>query len=201
MESRSLYDVILAFAYGEGRQMNDILASICIQQAGEEVPIVTQRDLAASIVEFSDKGRGMISLSRKDGEKIEKFSQQHPEGRFYIESAELIVMHQEKYISSLDIIKRFLKVAQATGWKRVLIVAVPQHLPRCVKDFCRESKGYDIEDIIPYEHKDVRDNEIWYNKKDPQMWVRSPLIWKIRDAILSVLPWALYKKIALQEEK
>ncbi len=199
MEPRGLYDVVLAFAYGEGRKMNDRLAGICIE-ASKGIPIVTQRDLAGPISEFSDKGRGMISFSKEDGERIEDFFKKNPEGTFHIKPAELIIISQEKYISSLDIIKRFLKIARAAGWKRVLIVAAPQHLARCVKDFCKESKGYDIEDIIPYEHE-ASDKEAWYDKQDPQMWVRNPLIWQIRDTILSLLPWWLYKKIALQEEK
>jgi|GEM_PF-671380 len=197
MEPRDSYDVVLAFAYGEGRKMNDRLANICIQ-ASKNVPIVTQRDLAGPISEFSDKGRGMVSFSKEDGERMERFFQKYPGKEFHIEPAELIVISQEKYISSLDIIERFLKIAQAAGWKKILIIAAPQHLPRCVKDFCKESKGYDIEDIIPYEHKNKED---WYDKNDPQMWVRNPFVWSIRDTILSLLPWGLYKKIALQEEK
>lgn len=199
MEGKSSYDVILAFAYGEGRKMNDQLADICIRASGESIPIVTQRDLVAPIVENSQKGMDMMNITHEEGLKIEGWMKRHPTKEFYMKPTQLMIISQRKYISSLDIIKRFLKLAKAFGWTKVLIIAAPQHLSRCVKDFCMESEEGYFDDIIPYDHGRV-DSRLWYDSRDPQRWVRGPIIWGVRDAILSFLPWNLYKKIALQEE-
>lgn len=109
----------------------------------------------------------------------------------------------KSYISSLDIIETFLKIARKKNWQRVWIIAAPQHQWRCLRDLKRVLAGGNIKmEIIPCSvacsvifEKDWYDEKNWYDKNSVQWWTRSPLKWWLREIPLRLMPWWLYKKI------
>jgi hypothetical protein len=95
-----------------------------------------------------------------------------------------------EYITSLGIIEQFKAEAERRGWKRILVIAVPQHAWRCVRD-CRKM----CPEIFFERAYLKKERKTWYNRKDPQFWIWSPFIWWFREIILRMLPFPLYKKV------
>lgn len=89
------------------------------------------------------------------------------------------------YLSSLAIIEQFAQAAKVHGWKAVKLVAASQHLWRCARD---------LEKILPEVYVDKISVETAY-LPDIQPWVTSPLRWWMRELIIRMLPWRLYKRL------
>lgn len=98
----------------------------------------------------------------------------------------LLMAHQPgDHISSLAIIEQFAQAAKVNNWKVVKLVAARQHLWRCARD---------LEKILPEVDIDKIPVEVDY-LPDIQSWVTSPLRWWMRELIIRLLPWRLYKKM------
>lgn len=89
------------------------------------------------------------------------------------------------YLSSLAIIEQFAQAAKVNGWKTVKLVAASQHIWRCVRD---------LKEVLPEVYVDKIPVETAY-LPDIQPWVTSPLRWWMRELIIRLLPWRLYKKM------
>ena len=89
------------------------------------------------------------------------------------------------YLSSLAIIEQFAQAAKVRGWKAVKLVAASQHLWRCARD---------LKKVLPEIYIDKIPVEVDY-LPDIQPWVTSPLRWWMRELIIRLLPWRLYKKM------
>lgn len=98
----------------------------------------------------------------------------------------LMMAHQPgEHISSLAIIEQFAQAAKVNGWKAVKLVAARQHLWRCARDL-REALPEVYVDKIPVETAYL---------PDIQPWVTSPLRWWMRELIIRLLPWPLYRRL------
>ena len=104
----------------------------------------------------------------------------------------LIAEENERYLSTLGIVLAFKKVAQQHRWKRVFVIAVPPHVWRCSRDL--RKMGFDVLDDRSY-FKDAYRSSFWYNRKDPQLWVRGRIRWWSREIVLRLLPWNIYSKL------
>lgn len=105
---------------------------------------------------------------------------------------------EKKYVSTLDIVKSFIETAKKKGWKKVIVVATPQHKERCYRDLRKsikeENSEIPIMQITLDDCSDLLKN--WYDKNSTQWWTRSCLWWWLREIPLRLMPWRLYKKIA-----
>lgn len=105
---------------------------------------------------------------------------------------------KKKYTSTLDIVKAFIETAKKKGWKKVTVVAAPQHRERCYRDLRKSIKEENSEiPIMQITLDDCRTLlENWYDKNSTQWWTRSAINWWLREIPLRLLPWRIYKKIA-----
>ena len=86
-------------------------------------------------------------------------------------------------------------------WDKVIIVSAPDYMWRAirdVKDALRES-GVSCEVC---DWRDYIDNRLvcdrfykWYDKNSTQLWTRIRLLFAIREIILKLMPFWLYKKV------
>jgi len=97
----------------------------------------------------------------------------------------LIAQQSDEHISSLNVIKQFAEMAKLNGWTSVKLVAAEQHIWRCVRD---------VKEILPSVYVQEIAVKTAY-QPDIQPWVTSPLRWWIRELIIRLLPWSLYKRL------
>lgn len=158
-------DVVVAFAFG-AFLAKDIFQSPNYWMAEQaktlalryEIPIVTQGDVA---------------LFLEDDKKIKVFNAQKD---------------IKKYISSLKIAEEAKKMAVEHGWKKVAVIATPQHHRRCMRDL--KKVGFSCRYFW-----NMTPAWGWYSSKSTQRWTRSPWLWWPREILLRLIPWWLYKKI------
>ena len=103
------------------------------------------------------------------------------------ERTDFIASQKSDHISSLAIVAQFAAIAARRGWKKVFVIAARQHYWRCERDL--KKVGFKVSGIR---------GEVGYDKTDSQFWVRNPFVWWVRETMLRLLPFALYKKISLR---
>lgn len=98
---------------------------------------------------------------------------------------------------TLRIARQAVIWAEAHQIERLMVVAALPHLARCLRDLRKAAKerGFTVE-IVP-------DSEVlnsryfsWFDKSSTQKRVRSLDQWIVREAILTLMPFWLYKRIA-----
>ena len=87
-------------------------------------------------------------------------------------------------ISTYGLVKEFKKVAKEKNWKNVMIFAAKQHVKRCRRDLKKEGFGVLAVGVT-----------VDYNSDDKLWHVRNWLFWWIRERILRMLPFWLYKRV------
>jgi len=98
-----------------------------------------------------------------------------------------IAKQASQHISSYAIVSQFTELAKQKNWQRVRIIAAKQHFWRCQRDLKKSGFVVVGSRII-----------VGYNPSDSQFWVRNAFVWWIWEALLRLLPFALYKKISLR---
>lgn len=99
-------DVIIVFAFGKGRMINEALAKHARYLSERyEIPLYTQQDINVEMMSAQFKGRIFVA-DESDG----------------------------RYLSTLGIVMQFRALAEKNGWKSAYLVAVPSHEWRCCKD-------------------------------------------------------------------
>lgn len=99
--------------------------------------------------------------------------------------ANVTVVAESEYVSTLQIVKQFAKIAKKREWKNIGVVAHRSHLRRCVRDL----KMYGFNVIV----EKYPLHTLWYYQ-DPQWWVRSKFLWWFRELPLRLMPFSLYEK-------
>jgi hypothetical protein len=160
-------DVIVAFSFGEKGTVNKRIAERVIHIAqfsprAEQSAIFTQRDLEKDIF-CANK-----NCTRKNPRKIDIF-----------------IAPQSEYISTLQVVKEFAKVAQEKKWKNIAVVGHHMHIWRC----CRDLKKFGFTVV----HENWPRKPHW-DTTDPQWWVRSKFLWWCRELPLRLLPFKIYEK-------
>ena len=96
--------VILALAYGKGKQINQPLKEAVEKLVSlEKCSVYTQQDLR-------------LILRLEPGTSV------------------VVANQLDKHISSLAIIEQFAQMARMNSWKNVILVAAKQHSWRCARD-------------------------------------------------------------------
>ncbi len=98
------------------------------------------------------------------------------------------------YLSTFGIVRDLKGLSKIAGWTRAIVVAAPSHDGRCIRDL--EMMGFDVIQDRDFHLRRHTLKGHWYNPRDPQLWVRNPLIWWMREAILRLMPWGIYRRIA-----
>lgn len=149
---------------------------------------------------FSKKGMSNFRIAHhaqdlSDKYNVPIFTQSDVSDELYIDSSKPLAYDAEEtdgYLSTLGIVRSLKRKASDKKWKRVMVVAAPCHEWRCVRDL--RKTGFEIlEDESDYKRKYRRFH--WFHEKDPQVWVRNPVIWWLREIPLRVLPWSLYSRL------
>ncbi len=102
------------------------------------------------------------------------------------------VDEEEKYLSTLGIVKALKESAEKHGWKKVGLVAAPCHEWRCSRDLRKMGFIVYTDDYLRSAYR----SKFWFNPNDPQIWVHNPLIWWMREIVLRLIPWNIYFKFA-----
>jgi hypothetical protein len=111
------------------------------------------------------------------------------------DNVNVFVADQEnEHISTLALVKIFEREAKFYKWKNILLVAAPPHIWRCRRDL--EKFGFEVGTFLKDILEGFSRKPKWYNKSDPQFWVRNPIIWWSREIILRLMPFWLYRKLA-----
>lgn len=162
------FDCVLAFACGEGADANKVIARKALQCAAEggARTIFTQNDI--------------------------------PRWYDFPQSVEVVraTQGEGEYINSLEIILQFKEFAEKRGYKRVLVIAVKQHVRRVVRDMLEE-----IPELQVFSYKFERPV---YVPDDPQPHVRNSWRWWLREIplrLVQILVPSLYKKKLLANAK
>jgi hypothetical protein len=72
-----------------------------------------------------------------------------------------------------------------------LIIAAKPHLWRCIRDIRRII----IEEQARLKIRVCTANYSWFCPQSAQMWTRSKINWYIREWILRIMPFSVYRKI------
>ncbi len=97
-------------------------------------------------------------------------------------------------IATLDVVRAFEYIAWDKGWRRVLILAAPQHLKRCLRDARKRLLHPQITRVEGYHWRTLE--RFWYDPLSAQWYTRGPLRWWLREMFLRLLPWGLYVRLA-----
>ncbi len=102
-------------------------------------------------------------------------------------------MRIEGYVSTLRLLGVIRRVTQKNGvrWKRILIVASPDHTPRVLRDarLCGFWKAEADDYFVGREAE-------FFSPLSNQWWTRSRWLFLPRELILRHMPWELYRRIA-----
>lgn len=174
-EKEKDFDVIFAFAFGSP---GDLLSNYNIaerartvfEDSDTQIPLITQKDVIFANFPLM-------------------YMRRHPQ---------IFITDDRKigYPSSLKLIKTIVKIAGERNWKKVLVIAAPMHMKRCVRDL--RKLGFDAyEDEYLKTHYNMP-SIWWYHHNSTQFWTRSGLYWWPREIILRCLSWKIYEWIALR---
>jgi hypothetical protein len=94
--------------------------------------------------------------------------------------------------TTIDIVRAFEHIAWKARWRKVLVLAAPQHMQRCLRDMRRALMHPDVGIVMPYRWKL---HWKWYDQYSAQWYTRGPLRWWVREAMLRALPWAVYYNV------
>lgn len=163
-------DVIFIFAFGSPKELasNQILA-----QRG--IDLYQSYDKQVPIVTQKD-----IPLSSESNHHL-----------YFLDS------DIKGYCCTLKLIKIFSSLAKSNDWKKVLVVAAPMHIKRCVRDLMK--LGFEIcEDTYILNIKSINANKKYkfYSINSAQIWTRDPLFFWFREIPLRLLPWKIYEWIS-----
>lgn len=92
--------------------------------------------------------------------------------------------------STLKYVKALAIAAKKPCWKKVLVIAAPDHAWRCVRDLKKLGFEAEADDYF------LKNGMMFYNKKSKQWWTRSRWQFWLREAPLRFLPFWLYNLIA-----
>lgn len=91
--------------------------------------------------------------------------------------------------TTLKFVKAFSLEARKQAWKRVLVVAAPDHAPRCVRDL--RKCGFEAEADYCFQEME----KLFFSSLSEQWWTRRRWVCVLREYILLSLPWWFYKRI------
>lgn len=100
---------------------------------------------------------------------------------------------KEGHMSTLLVVCALDDVIWGRGWRKILVLAAPQHMGRCVRDLRRGLAHPEVAIIVPYRWKLPWR---WYDQCSREWHVRGPIRWWFREMILRLSPWVLYRQIA-----
>lgn len=156
-------DVVLVFAFGsEGSGPNVRLLHKAEVFGRTGVPVFTQRDLPVAW--------GTVFFA----EDVLRTKENWKEGQS---------------ISTLDVVRAFEYVAWGKGWRKILVLAAPQHIKRCLRDARKRLLHPEISRIEPYRWTL---HWTWYNVESYPWYTRGRVMWWMREGIVRSLPWGLY---------
>ncbi len=160
-------DVVLVFAFGARWSIANIRLVRKAEAFGKiGPPIFTQWDLPV--------GEGTVFFA----EDVLRTRENWEEGQ---------------NLSTLDVVQAFEYVAWKKGWRKVLILAAPQHMKRCLRDARRRLLHPEISRVMPY-HWTLP--WVWYNTTSDPWYTRGRVRWWLREGIIRCLPWGLYVDLA-----
>ena len=96
----------------------------------------------------------------------------------------------ERMSSTFKFVKALASVADRNGWKKILVVAAPDHAWRCVRDL--KKLGFEAEADDYFSKNGI----LLYDKNSEQWWTRSRFLFWLREVPIFLLPFWLYDKIA-----
>ena len=103
----------------------------------------------------------------------------------------IFIANQERqHISSCALIDQFLQYASEQDWDKVIIIAAKQHIWRCRRDLAQT--GFAASSSIKDNMHPVKTG---YQAHDPQSFVRNHFRWWLREIIIRLLPYKIYKLV------
>ena len=103
----------------------------------------------------------------------------------YPERTIIIAEQADDRISTYEIAEQFATLAVKKKWMTACIIAAEQQIWRCQRDIQKNRMFYCA----------ARRIKTGYSPHDPQLWVRNCYIWWLREMIIRMLPFNLYKAI------
>ena len=97
----------------------------------------------------------------------------------------IIACQSNDHVSTLALVEQFAQAAKINKWEVVKLVAARQHIWRCARD---------LKKVLPEICLDKIPVEVAYCS-DVQEWAASPLKWWVRETIIRLLPWGLYRRV------
>lgn len=182
------FDVIFAFAFGSPSDLisNTNIADRVIEAREcnylgiklKPLPVVTQMDIAQARPLFIERPKIL-----HEREKFFIIDDEYRYGGF-------------EYPSTLKLVKAFrnLNKNRCENWKKVLVIAAPMHIKRCVRDL--RKMGFDAYEDEYLKEKYDLPSVWWYHHNSTQWWTRSALLWWPREIFLRLLPWKIYEWIS-----
>lgn len=157
-------DVVLVFAYGsDNSSANFRIAHKAQVFAKMGIPIFMQRDVPCP-------RNGTVFFA----EGVLRARENWKEGQ---------------YVSTLDVIRAFECIAWRKGWRKVLVLAAPQHMKRCLRDARRRLVHPQITQVEGYRWTLPW---IWYDVCSGQWYTQGPVRWWFREGVILSLPWKAY---------
>ncbi len=132
-----------------------------------------------------------VRLAQKYGAPIVTQRDVPLENRICVEFIDAIGEMNQSHVSTFKVVQRFAKLAQEHDWKKVLVVAAPGYLWRCVRDLEKLSFVVWVSDCM-----NKHPSNIWFCKNSTQWWTRNYFAFWMREICIRLTPWWLYKKIA-----
>ncbi len=134
-------------------------------EIGHRYPIYTQRDITIP-------------------------TEQYNGGVEYIEQASL-----NKPPSSYAIAAGAVEWMIENGYEKADIYAAPPHMKRCLRDMENAARERNL-NISLFPSRRLSELELaWFSKESKQLRTQWRIVWIIRETMLRIMPWWLYKKI------
>ena len=101
----------------------------------------------------------------------------------------------ETHVSTLKLMEEFVGLLKEKRWHRIVIVSEPSYLIRCERDLKKVlGKNAWKYQISLYVYSDGGD--CWFDKNSTQWWIRSRGLFRLREVVIQLLPFWLYKLIS-----